>query len=174
MEQQRNKKKWVLTKAFYGLIAKRDEKVVSKEERIIFDEDDPARLVKELEQIRHERITRISIIDLAIMPEDRTWAFVEDSINRSGSNPMRKIRGLSEDMFIDLGQLYMVPKGQKGITVLSLGARFEEEAREQIASCGHLHTISVIAHAMNLEVSAIVVSEEKFNKAAFSEIERLC
>lgn len=174
MEQQRNKKKWVLTKAFYGLIAKRAEKVVSKEERIIFDEEDPAQLVKELEQIRHQRITAVSIFDLAIMPEDRTWAFVEDSINRSGSNPMRKIKGLRKEMFIDLGQLYMVPKGQKGITILSLGARFKEEARGQIATCGHLHAISVIAHAMKLDVSAIVVSEEKFNKAAFSEIERLC
>ncbi len=163
-----------MTKSFYGLLAKKDENIVSKEETTIFDGADPAQLVTDLEQIRPHKGIRIHIFDVAIMPDGMTWAFVEDSINRSGTNPLRQLNRLSTTRFIDVGQLYRVPKGKKGITILSLGTRFKQAERGQIATCGHLHTIAVIAHAMNFEVTAIVVFEEKFNEVNFREIERLC
>ncbi len=174
VERQRNKKQLLITSSFHGLLAEKEESITPKGEIIIFDETDPARMVNELEQLRPKKGIRICIFDLAILPDDKAWTFVEDSINRSGTNPLRQLSGLSTTRFIDVGQLYLVPKGQTGTTILSLGARFKAAERGPIAICGHLHTMAVIAHAMNFKVTAIVVSEEKFKNVAFQEIERFC
>lgn len=175
MKRQRNKKHLVLTKAFYGLLAEKEENLVSKAETTIFDGTNPARLVNDLEQIRYNRgINRIHIFDVANIPDDKVWAFVEDGINRSGTNPLRQLSGLSENRFIDVGHLYMVPKGQSGITILSLGARFKEEEGSKKATCGHLHNGAIVAHTMGFEVTAVVVTNMFFKRFGFNEIESLC
>ncbi len=164
----------VLTKTFYGFLADIDKSIVSNGETAIFDEADPAQLISDLEKIRHQRITMIHIFDVAVMPGDSTWAFVQDGINRSGSNPLRQFSGLSEMRFIDVGHLYLVPEGQTGITILSLGARFKEVEESKSVICGHLQTAAIVAHTMGFEVTALVVDKKFLKRLSLTEIKGMC
>lgn len=163
-----------MTKFFYGLLAEKEESLAIKGEVTIFDETDLAQLVNDLGKIRSQGRKRLNIFDVAIMPDDKNWAFVEDGINRAGTNPLRQLGGLSENRFIDIGHLYVVPKGQTGIQILSLGARFKEVEVSNKAICGHLQNGAIVAYAMGFEVTAIVVTEKYMKQLAFNEIERLC
>ncbi|MCH8836298.1 MAG: hypothetical protein IIA60_00690 [Candidatus Marinimicrobia bacterium] len=174
MERQRNKKQLVLTKYFYDLLGKKDQDVISTGEAIVFHGSDHARWANKLEQIRDQGITGVRIFDLAILEGDRTWAFVEDSINRSGSNPLRQLSELGTSRFIDVGHLYTVPGGKAGITVISLGARFEEARGKKKALCGHVHNAAIIAYAMGFEVTAVVVTAGHLMRFGFEEIKSLC
>ena len=173
MERQRNKKHLVLTKYFYDLLGKKDQEVISRGDAIIFYGSDHSRWANKLERIRDQGITGIHLFDLAIMDGDRTWAFVEDSINRSGSNPLRQLGGLGSSRFIDVGHLYSVPRGRGGAAVISLGARFEKARGKEKTLCGHLHNAAIIAHAMGFEVTAVVVTAGHLKRFEFNEIKSL-
>lgn len=174
MEGQRNKKHLIMTKSFYELLVEKEESLAIKGEVTIFDATDLAQLVNDLGKIRSQRRKRLNILDVAIMPDDKYWAFVEDGINRSGTNPLRQFGELSENRFIDVGNLYVVPKGQTGIQIISLGARFKEVEVSKKAICGHLQNGAIVAHAMGFEVTAIVVTEKYMKQLTYNEIERLC
>lgn len=173
MERQRNKKHLVLTKYFYDLLGKKDQQEISTGDAIIFYGSDHPRWVNKLERIRDQGITGIRLFDLAILEGDRTWAFVEDSINRSGTNPLRQLGGLGTSRFIDVGHLYSVPGGRGGVAVISLGARFEKAREKGKRLCGHLHNAAIIAHAMGFEVTAVVVSAGHLMRFGFDEIKSL-
>ena len=173
MERQRNKKHLVLTKYFYDLLGKKDQEEISTGDAIIFYGSDHSRWANKLERIRDQGITGIRLFDLAILEGDRTWAFVEDSINRSGTNPLRQLDGLGTSRFIDVGHLYSVPGGRGGVAVTSLGARFEKARGKEKTLCGHLHNAAIIAHAMGFEVTALVVTAEHLKRFEFDEIKSL-
>lgn len=173
MERQRNKKQLVLTNLFYDLLGKKDQEEISTGKAIVFYAGDHTRWANKLEQVRDQGIGAVRIFDLAVLAGD-TWAFVDDSINRSGSNPLRQLSGLGKSRFMDVGHLYSVPEGRRGIAVISLGARFEEAKGGEKALCGHLHNAAIIAHAMGFEVTAVVVTAGHLKRFEFNAIKRLC
>ena len=173
MERQRNKKHLVLTKYFYDLLRKKDQNIISTGEAIVFHGSDHSKWANKLKRIRDQGITGIRLFDLAILEGDRTWAFVEDSINRSGTNPLRQLDGLGTSRFIDVGHLYSVPGGRGGVAVTSLGARFEKARGKEKTLCGHLHNAAIIAHAMGFEVTALVVTAEHLKRFELDEIKSL-
>ena len=173
MERQRNKKQLVLTNLFYDLLGKKDQNEISTGEAIVFSGSDHAMWANKLGQIRVQGISGVRIFDLAVLEGDRTWAFVEDSINRSGTNALRQLDGLGTSRFIDVGHLYSVPGGRGGVAVISLGARFEKARGKEKTLCGHLHNAAIIAHVMGFEVTAVVVTAEHLKGFEFNEIKRL-
>ena len=161
-------------KYFYDFLGKKDQEEISTGDAIIFYGSDHSKWANKLGHIRDEGITGVCLFDLAILDGDRSWAFVEDSINRSGTNSLRQLGGLGTSRFIDVSHLYSVPGGRGGITVICLGARFEEARGKEKTLCGHLHNAAIIAHAMGFEVTAVVVTAGHLMRFGFEEIKSLC
>ncbi len=114
---------------------------------------------------REKQKSTVCIFDGAVLVKKRVWAFVKDGINRTGSNPLRRLGTSAGKQFVDVSNLYQVPGGQEGIVITSLGERFEEGESLGNDICRDMQTLAIIAHDLDFKVFGIVLSiEEKWDK----------
>lgn len=157
---------WVWTPLFSRAIGDLEYQTVSGARIVWFEPEEPRLMLSSFLQLHEERGTQPAIIfDIARFPDETEWAYVADGTNRSGANPLRGLRALMREPFIDLSRLYYVPNGETGREVVALGARYSEiesatfkPARGRPV-CSYLHNAAILAHAAGLPVTGVLVAE---------------
>ena len=139
---------------------------------------DPARLREALLAFRDRGnaagVTPVVIFDLARFPNETSWAYVRDGINRSGAHPLRGLAALMQEPFVDLTRLYHVPAGETGVVADCIGARYPGDPSAELRAgpserpvCSHLHDAAILAHTEGLRVTGVLVSAAHMPDFAF-------
>lgn len=165
---------WVFSRMLSGKIDTRMISERNKRDVIAVERRDFSNYKEALVSLKKEKkATQACIFDDGRIESGKTWAFVKDGINRSGSNPLRKLGTSPGKQFLDVSNLYQVPDGQEGIVIISLGERFKEEESLSRESCSDLQELAIIANDLDFKVFGIVLSvAEKWdkNKQPFSDL----
>ena len=116
---------------------------------------------------KQEGAAPVIVLDVALFPDDTAWAYVADSVNRSGSNPLVGLGPLLTVPFPDLSRLYHVPAGHEGVTAVSLGTGFPPDPALPPGVtvgrilCGYLQHAAILAHVEGLPVTGVLVAEDQ-------------
>ena len=166
---------WVWTPLFAGLFSGRDSRPDLTIPVVLYDPSNVEQILLSFRDVyANEGRRSITIFDIAHFPDDSSWCYVTDAVNRSGLNPLRGLGTVTRKPFIDLSYLYRVPAGETGREVLALGARYHDMdlAASMPAAgrplCSHLHDAAILAHAEGLTVTGILVAESNVSRFDFS------
>ncbi len=166
---------WVWTPLFAGLFSGRDSQPDSIISVVLYDPANVEQILRSFRDVYENEGTRsATIFDVAHFPDDSSWCYVTDAVNRSGVNPLRGLGTVTRKPFIDLSYLYQVPAGEIGREVVALGDRYRDTNPAAFTSavgrplCSHLHDAAILAHAENLTVTGILVAEGYVPRFDFS------
>lgn len=126
-------------------------------------EDQPEGILKRLLQEYEQGALALIIADVGRFQDDRLWAFVADSINKTGYNPLRGLSALLDKPFLDTTRLFSMPAGYQGVTAVSLGKRYPGITADE-AVCSDLLLYALLAHAAKLKVVGVLVAESRVNE----------
>jgi len=112
--------------------------------------------------INKNKKAKITIIDITYNKNEKNKkeTEVENHINKTGENPLRKKQKELKINFVDLTKIYNTTK--KGVVTTSLGSKYSQEKQKEKHPSTYLSNIAIVCRAMGFsQITAKLINQKK-------------